>query len=126
MELCSTVVMYFGSYDIGYTISSLYRVCMDFNEGFTHGERERERELTKQQLSEVPVVTHCGVLLAALVASITNENSSSQFSPWLYFPFSLYTSLFMSVINTKPMNSIRSGTEWYLLCSQRLGRYLEV
>ena len=32
MDLHSTVVMYFGSYDIGYAISSLY---MDFNEGFT-------------------------------------------------------------------------------------------
>ena len=36
MELYSTVVMYFGSYDIGYVIPSLYHVCMDFNEGFTH------------------------------------------------------------------------------------------
>ena len=34
MELRSTVVMYFGSYDIGYAIPSLYHVCMDFNEGF--------------------------------------------------------------------------------------------
>ena len=40
-------------------------------------ERERERELTEQELAEVPVVTHCGVLLAVLVASITNENFSS-------------------------------------------------
>ena len=69
---------------------------------------------------------YCGVFLAVLVTFITNENSSSQFYPWLYFPFSLYTSLFMSVINTKPMNSIRSGTDQYLSCSQRLGRYLEV
>ena len=35
MELRSTVVMYFGSYDIEYAIPSLYHVCMDFNEGFT-------------------------------------------------------------------------------------------
>lgn len=41
MELRSTVVMYFGSYDIGYAIPSLYHVCMDFNEGFTQRERER-------------------------------------------------------------------------------------
>ena len=44
MELRSTVVMYFGSYDIGYAIPSLYHVCMDFNEGFYTRERERERE----------------------------------------------------------------------------------
>ena len=36
MELRSTVVMYFGSYDIGYAIPSLYHVCMDLNEGFHH------------------------------------------------------------------------------------------
>ena len=42
MELRSTVVMYFGSYDIGYAIPSLYHVCMDFNEGFTRVRRERE------------------------------------------------------------------------------------
>ena len=36
MELCSTVIMYFGSYDNGYAIPSLYRVCMHFNESFTH------------------------------------------------------------------------------------------
>ena len=35
MELRSTVVMYFGSYDIGYAIPSLYHVCMDFNEGLS-------------------------------------------------------------------------------------------
>ena len=34
--------MYFGSYDIGYAIPSLYHVYMDFNEGFTHT-RERRR-----------------------------------------------------------------------------------
>ena len=49
MELRSTVVMYFGSYDIGYAIPSLYHVCMDFNEGFTHTQ-ERERELDYQYL----------------------------------------------------------------------------
>ena len=41
------VVMYFGSYDIGYAIPSLYHVCMDFNEGFTH-ERARERESSQE------------------------------------------------------------------------------
>ena len=45
MELRSKVVMYFGSYDIGYAIPSLYHACMYFNEGFTHRERERERHL---------------------------------------------------------------------------------
>ena len=43
MELRNTVVMYSGSYDIGYAIPSLYHVCMDFNEGFTHSKKERER-----------------------------------------------------------------------------------
>ena len=38
MELRSTVVMYFGSYDIGHAVPSLYHVCMGFNEGFTHSE----------------------------------------------------------------------------------------
>ena len=50
MELHSTVVMYFGSYDIGYAIPSLYHVCMDLNEGFNNKrERERERERKRER-----------------------------------------------------------------------------